>query len=880
MKVSIQSFGGVAPKVNPRYLPGSGAQVALNVEAYGQSVKPLKGLSAALSGPVLVGSVQTVYRAGLNAPNDTEFWLSWPTDVDVCRAQIASDDQEWHFWTGDLTPADYPKAGCSALTITGQPKPYPQDAHIRLGLPAPTVAPAGAVNYVEPTKTAPKLVLTASILAEFSTWNYQTQSCDVRVALSKASDGVTLDWYYPTYIDMTKVSLPVITLTTMSALSKEAGLILSVDGEITTSFIRLADLVGDMTASDVASAINAQARLYGVQFVDAVVSGSTVVITSRVAGGPVRFVARWGSDDYSQRIMVVGAPLSPAACLSSFQGAWQSLYRPGDAPVAGTTYMDAVIDGTSLVVTSKMVANGGGYCTKPPWDTKTSCEANGGTWMPASFMSLRWGEELYQQMIAYGTTENKGTFTSHPYIYTWVAHGNYVTPSGLGLKFESAPSPASDIANVYADSSVLVQIFTDPDGAGPLGAIFPAGSTVHGTAPDEWLSIPGGYTVHGIRLYRAVSGVYLLVEDESVLTISKLKTQDPTLIDANGNGYYCYKDDKDADELGEPCPSIGWSEPPAALRGLINLPNGIMAGFVDRDLYLSEPYRPYAWPESYINTVDYKIVGLGRMDTTLAVLTEGSPYFVQGSSPATAVVVKSDLEQSCVSKRSIVSMGGTVLYASPDGLMMLSPGGSSNLTDGVFDRTEWQRILGATPSTTFRAFGHDGKYVAFHTSVVDSRHSDVTYTGFIVDLRSKQFVRHDFTCAAGYADPVNDHLYIVRPGSGALYKWGEGADAPGGRWISKVFAMPQIVGFSCGQVEAEAYDANLKCRVYRTAQTAVGGATTRVKHGTALTADVLTSRVPFRLEAAQGRDWEIDLAVSKEIFNVVLAQSMDEIAGA
>ena len=51
MKISIQSFKGVSPRVNPRYLDEGGAQVALNVEAFGQSVKPMKDLSAALTGP-------------------------------------------------------------------------------------------------------------------------------------------------------------------------------------------------------------------------------------------------------------------------------------------------------------------------------------------------------------------------------------------------------------------------------------------------------------------------------------------------------------------------------------------------------------------------------------------------------------------------------------------------------------------------------------------------------------------------------------------------------------------------------------------------------------------------------------------------------------
>jgi hypothetical protein len=62
MKLSIQSFLGIAPKVPPRYLPDGGAQVATNVEATGQSVKPLPGtaLLRSLSSPG--GVIQTIYR--------------------------------------------------------------------------------------------------------------------------------------------------------------------------------------------------------------------------------------------------------------------------------------------------------------------------------------------------------------------------------------------------------------------------------------------------------------------------------------------------------------------------------------------------------------------------------------------------------------------------------------------------------------------------------------------------------------------------------------------------------------------------------------------------------------------------------------------------
>ncbi|MCK7581114.1 MAG: hypothetical protein MZV65_39460 [Chromatiales bacterium] len=31
-----------------------------------------------------------------------------------------------------------------------------------------------------------------------------------------------------------------------------------------------------------------------------------------------------------------------------------------------------------------------------------------------------------------------------------------------------------------------------------------------------------------------------------------------------------------------------------------------MAGFPGRDIYFCEPYRPYAWPVEYMQSIDYR----------------------------------------------------------------------------------------------------------------------------------------------------------------------------------------------------------------------------------------------------------------------------------
>jgi len=397
-----------------------------------------------------------------------------------------------------------------------------------------------------------------------------------------------------------------------------------------------------------------------------------------------------------------------------------------------------------------------------------------------------------------GTADPSQIPETRVYTWTWVNKES-------GFEFESAPAPASDSVDVYPGQSVSVSSL--------------------GTAPG------GDYVVTHRRIYRAVGGIYLFVTEIPATSTS-------------------FTDTVDADALGEQLPSMNWSEPPSTLQGLINLPNGMMAGFDGRDVYFCEPYRPYAWPEMYIQSLDYPVVGLGRMDTTLAVLTTGVPYLIQGTHPDSMAVVKSDLEQACVSKRSIVSFGGSVVYAAPDGLMRLSPSGSGIITEALFDYKQWQAYFAPE---TIHAYAHDNKYVAFYDN-------GTAQGGFIYDLKTGQFILHDIYATAGFQDVQRDKLFLAFADS-SLSVWYEGAPKPY-IWRSKVFTMPQVTGFSCAQVEAETYPLTLEV----------------FADGQLIYTHEVPSRNPFRLPAKVGRDWEVQISGTSQVFSVALATSMTELA--
>ena len=533
--ISIKSFGGVTPKVPPRYLPETAAQVAVNCDVFSGSLKPMSGVGSAVATLTKVGTPLTIYRFGQDTISDSQYWFHWTTDVNVCRSQITGDTSEWTFYTGDGAP----KATYAAIALSGAN--YPAVSR-PLGLPAPASACTATAGAVPP------------------------------------SPGPTTETRVYTY----------------TLVSKEAG-----------------------------------------------------------------------------------------------------------------------------------------------------------------------------------------------------------------REIESAPAPAAIEVEVYPTQSVTLSAFA---------------------------AVPVGYNATHRRIYRSTEGTYLFVAEIAVATAS-------------------YTDTVLAESLGEQLPSLTWAEPPATMKGLINLPGGMMAGFVNRDVYFCEPYVPHAWPAQYTQSVDYPVVGLGRTDTTLVVLTTGTPYFMQGTHPDSMSVVKSDLEQACVSKRSIVSTGGVVLYASPDGLVQLAPNGSRVITDQYFSAAQWRAMF---KPESIHGYAHELKYVAFYdTGTVQG--------GFVYDLVSGQFVMHDIYATAAYTDLVVDKLFTAFADR-SVKAWRAGT-AKTYAWASKKFTLPAVSSFSCAQVEAEAYPVTAKFYA----------------DGSLIHTETVSGRKPFRLPVSASRDWELQLEGAVEVFSFAMANSVQEL---
>lgn len=219
---------------------------------------------------------------------------------------------------------------------------------------------------------------------------------------------------------------------------------------------------------------------------------------------------------------------------------------------------------------------------------------------------------------------------------------------------------------------------------------------------------PGGtsYNISKVRIYRTVTG--------------STSTEYYWVADINfGVAVYADAFDDATVALNFTLPSLTWLVPPAGLKGIIAHPGGFLCGFVGRDLYLSQPYQPHAWPVQYIQTCQTEIVGIAIYNNVIVIATSSHPYYAEGMSPLAITLQKLDSIDPCVSRRSVATTINGVYYSSPQGIIKADGSRPPELvTAQLFTREEWQNLFNPT---SVSAAPYGTQYIAF----------DTTSTGFI-----------------------------------------------------------------------------------------------------------------------------------------------------
>ncbi len=340
----------------------------------------------------------------------------------------------------------------------------------------------------------------------------------------------------------------------------------------------------------------------------------------------------------------------------------------------------------SGVIVSTMNAFLNTFSNGPPGTAPTNVTVN------PSFPAGSTANDLVTDMIAinlYANAVSADIIEARAYVYTWLSAYNE----------EGPPSPAA-VLNGWSNGTWTVGLWTPP--------------------PND-LGVLRNLT--GINIYRTVPGsggttVFFFVENVPIGTTS-------------------YSDTKTDAEiaLSTQLPSNTWFPPPENLQGIIAMPNGVMAGFAENQIWFCEPYHPHAWPPGYVLTTEFPIVGLGLTNGALVACTATVPYVVQGQGPGTMSLTKCGRANPCSSRGSILSGDDFVTYHSPNGLIQVSPQGVAvNTTDLWFTREQWTAL---TAGSYLRAIYLASCYFAYGTTspaTVVPADNSLAQEGFTIEL--------------------------------------------------------------------------------------------------------------------------------------------------
>lgn len=854
----LKGFAGMRPMVDPRLLNDAEAQYAVNARLQSGALVPYKanGATQVSVGSVVAANIKRLYPV----LNNTK-WMSWTTEVDVIESPILEDQYDRIYWSGD---GAFPKYGPKSFVTTGS-APYPSQ-HYRLGIPKPLTQPVavGATVSDAPTQTREYAVtflnaagtkesaigVTAKTTVLTSHYDFGLYPATVSVngtTVTLAFEN-THEFEKDDYVIVSGVSGAFKVLTTPDGktltfnrgatavtagsanISKRilarvtlTGLPVDDNGQSTVTQKRIYRKVNDVYKA-IATIPLSQTK-YEDDLLDAEVTGATLgVAAQNTPPKPVFAPTATLEIDDESTVNVPDANLTRRVYAVSWVD--ETGY---ESPLSDNSGFISVVDGTSRV----KIVHGGeipeGAEKKRLYRQNVTVSSEGTfTVAESSFklvIELPASQTTYTDTLSAATLASRAAPTNPdaltPPDQPFAASGNlqpsrsaetrvYVYTYVSEYGEEGPPSDPSESVDIDPESPVTI-------------------SNIAG-APQ------GNYNVAKVYLYRTATGnastTYQFVKE---ILIGVSSTQDNVPQSA----------------LGEVIPSTDWLPPPADLQGLRLMANGIAIGWSQqKTVCFSEPYLPHAFPAGARLTTEFPVVGIGVFGQSAAILTKAHPYIVTGVDPMSMTMQKLPLEQACVSKRSIVETESGIIYASPDGLVMIGAGGARVLTAGVLSQEQWQ----AYNPSSIHGYWHENRYHGLCTV-------NNTVKMFIFDPtgQTATWCETDVAAYAGHRVVQDDNLYVLT--ANGLESLFSGNTPRTYRWVSKIASMPAPMNFGFGQVIANAYPVTMKV-------TADGAERTYT----------VTNSNPFRLHSGfLAREWYVEVTGTSDVTGIALAQSAWEL---
>lgn len=154
-KISLNTFGGIFPKISPRLIPENGATIAEycrldsgRLGAIGQNSAAVDHDGVAFYVPL---TTKTIYKH--TNRDGSHAWLKWAKEVHPLPSPIREDEWDRLYWSGDV----YPRFAIGTEVAASVAPNYTPSAERRLGIPEPDIAMVAAKTADTGDATAPVL---------------------------------------------------------------------------------------------------------------------------------------------------------------------------------------------------------------------------------------------------------------------------------------------------------------------------------------------------------------------------------------------------------------------------------------------------------------------------------------------------------------------------------------------------------------------------------------------------------------------------------------------------------------------------------------------------------------------------------------------------
>ncbi len=255
-----------------------------------------------------------------------------------------------------------------------------------------------------------------------------------------------------------------------------------------------------------------------------------------------------------------------------------------------------------------------------------------------------------------------------------------------------------------------------------------------------------------------------------------------------------YVDERPDYELGEELPSEGWYPPEGGQDILESMPNGILVSSKGSTLNFSHAYLPHAW--NPLDSIDLgrPIVAMKSHESGLVAVTDSGPFLISGVSPDAMTATKMSVPHAALNSYAITRAGQGVIYASHDGLVMVSGAtGSIQASMKLWTRADWDSLVGDQGANIALA-AHDGKVIIFGDPggayVVD------------VDEAGGALSRCDDLGQAAFVLPNTDRVYFAKSNIISMFQ-GSTTEQRRFYWQSKLFKLSKPTNFSIIEVDCD-----------------------------------------------------------------------------